>query len=125
MDRTSRETWAKRVERWRDSGLSAKEYAAEVGVNAHSLSWWKWRLSSGATTQGRVRSRRSRALPPTTTPLTFVEMMTAAARESLEVVLPSNIRIIVPSTFDAPTLGRLLDVLEHRGSSVSPPRAAC
>ncbi len=48
MDRTSREEWAKRVERWRDSGLTAAEFAAELGINAHSLSWWKWRLARGA-----------------------------------------------------------------------------
>jgi hypothetical protein len=47
MERVSREAWAKRVERWRDSGLSAAEYAAEIGVKAHTLSWWKWRLGSG------------------------------------------------------------------------------
>ena len=55
MDRTSREEWAKRVERWGDSGLTAKEYAAEIGIKAHTLSWWKWRLSSGAPAQGRRR----------------------------------------------------------------------
>jgi transposase len=115
MERVSREAWVKRVERWRDSGLTAKEYAAEAGINAHSLSWWKWRLSSGATVQGRgPRRRPSTPSPVTTSPLTFVEMTTAVAREPLEVVLPSSIRILVPSTFDAPTLGRLLDVLEHR-----------
>ena len=116
MDRTSREVWAKRVERWGDSGLTAKEYAAELGIKAHSLTWWKWRLSSGATTQGR-RSRTRRA--PTTraaaTPLTFVEVTSAAAPEPFEVVLRSSVRIRVPSTFDGPTLARLLDVLEPRG----------
>lgn len=116
MERVSREAWAKRVERWRDSGLTAKEYAAEAGINAHSLSWWKWRLSSGATAQERVpRGRRATASPAIAGPLTFVEMSAAVAHEPLEVVLPSSIRIRVPSTFDAPALGRLLDVLEHRG----------
>jgi len=116
MDRTSRETWAKRVERWRDSGLTAKEYAAEVGVNAHSLSWWKWRLSSGAKEQGRVPQKRHVPISPATvSPLTFVEMTSAVTHEPLEVVLPSSIRIRVPASFDGPTLGRLLDVLEHRG----------
>jgi hypothetical protein len=116
MDRTSREEWAKRVERWGDSGLTAKEYAAEIGIKAHTLSWWKWRLSSGATAQGRVpRKRRATASPAIAGPLTFVEMAAAVAHEPLEVVLPSSIRIRVPSTFDAPALGRLLDVLEHRG----------
>lgn len=116
MDRTSREEWAKRVERWGDSGLTAKEYAAEIGIKAHTLSWWKWRLSSGAPAQGR--RRRARRAPTTragATPLTFVEMATAVAPEPLEVVLPSSVRIRVPSTFDGSTLARLLDVLEHRG----------
>jgi len=116
MERVSREAWAKRVERWRDSGLTAKEYAAEAGINAHSLSWWKWRLSSGAAAQERVpRRRRSTPSAATASPLTFVEMTAAVAQEPLEVVLPSSIRIVVPSTFDAAALGRLLDVLEHRG----------
>jgi transposase len=113
MGRTSRETWAKRVERWRHSGLTAKEYAAEVGVNAHSLSWWKWHLSK-ARERERPRARRSTGRPPTASPLTFVEIA-SAVHESLEVVLASSIRIRVPSSFDAPALGRLLDVLEHRG----------
>jgi hypothetical protein len=34
MERQSRETWAKRVER---SGLTANEHAAEVGIKVHSL----------------------------------------------------------------------------------------
>ncbi len=32
-----REEWAKRVERWRDGGLTAKEFAAELGINAGSF----------------------------------------------------------------------------------------
>lgn len=70
MERTSREsreTWTKRVERWGDSGLTAKEYATEIGVNVHSLSWWKWHLSSGAQPQAREhvrpRTRRSWGRP--------------------------------------------------------------
>ncbi len=30
--------WAKRVARWSDSGLSAKEFASETGLNANTLS---------------------------------------------------------------------------------------
>ncbi|MGO9837885.1 MAG: IS66 family insertion sequence element accessory protein TnpA [Polyangiaceae bacterium] len=111
MDRESRETWAKRVERWKDSGLTAKEYAAELGVNAHSLSWWKWRLSSAPGESGR-RPRKARR-PDTAAPLTFVELPAASA-EPLEVVLPSSLRVRVPSGFDATALRRLLDVLVAR-----------
>src|SRR4051794_32377521 len=44
MARESREVWLKRVERWRESGLSVKEFARELGINAHTLAGWRWRL---------------------------------------------------------------------------------
>jgi hypothetical protein len=31
--RASAEEWQKRVERWRESGLSADQFAAELGIN--------------------------------------------------------------------------------------------
>jgi transposase len=120
MDPESRETWAKRVERWKESGLTAKEFAAEMGINAHSLTWWKWRLSSSAGSpradaSAHGTSRRGRSASPTVvTPLTFVEMPAGVAAESLEVVLPSSVRIRVPPAFDARALGRLLEVLDAR-----------
>jgi hypothetical protein len=54
MDRESRETWSKRIERWKDGGLTAK------------------------------------------------------------IVLPSSLRIRVPSGFDVGALRRLLEVLDAR-----------
>ena len=119
MGRESRETWSKRVERWKDSGLTAKEFAAELGINAHSLTWWHWRLSSTRTsaTKTRARTQRmaSKVSSATPAPLTFVELSAAVAVEPLEVVLPSSLRIRVPSGFDAEALRRLLEVLDaHR-----------
>ncbi len=126
MERASRETWAKRVERWTDSGLTAKEYAAEAGLNAHSLAWWKWRLGAEGrprrSTRVEVSASRSAlsaastssSSSSTTRPLTFVEVPTSERAGSLEIVLPSQVRIRVPSAFDASALGRLLDVLEKR-----------
>jgi transposase len=113
MGRESRETWAKRVERWQDSGLTAKEYAAELGINAHSLSWWKWRLAATKDSSPAPSPRRSRRATPAG-PMTFIEIPPPPAIELFEVVLPSSLRVRVPATFDAPTLVRLLDVLEQR-----------
>lgn len=111
MERTSRETWAKRVERWKDSGLTAAEYAAETGINVHSLSWWKWRLASGAAKAATARVRKGRRAPP---PMTFVEVPTAVGSVAFEVILRSSVTVRVPPAFDGPALGRLLDVLEKR-----------
>jgi hypothetical protein len=49
MARVSREVWAKRVERWKDSGLSAKEFAAELDVSPNTLTFWKWKLRKDET----------------------------------------------------------------------------
>jgi transposase len=120
QDPAAREQWAKRVERWKDSGLSAKEFAAETGINANSLSWWRWQLSKGTEVPEPRRRRRSRtatgaiAQPPPLSPMTFVEMTAPASLDKLEVVLASTIRVCVRPGFDAVTLGRLLDVLEQR-----------
>jgi hypothetical protein len=46
--------------------------------------------------------------------MTFVEVTAPATAEPLELVLPSSIRIRIPSLFDARVLGRVLDVVEQR-----------
>ena len=123
MAREGREVWAKRVERWRDSGLTLREFAAEVGVNANTLAGWRWRL--GPKVAGNER-RAERGAPA------FVEVVAAPAgstrsgargrrfaaasggSEPLEVVLRSGYRIRVPAEFDPGALRRVLDALEAR-----------
>ncbi len=71
MARDSAEVWAKRVERWRDSGLTAAQYSGEVGVNPRTLVYWSWRLrqqSMGQVTQ----AAKAKAVRPT-----FVEGKTS------------------------------------------------
>lgn len=121
QDRLVREQWKKRVERWKESGLSAKEFAAELGINARSLSWWRWQLSKGdAGAPKRRRPRRADvaskaiATPTSPAPMTFVEMTAAVVCEPIEIVSPSAWRVRIPSSFDDATLRRVLDVLEER-----------
>jgi transposase len=109
MPRASRETWAKRVERWNESGLSAAQFANETGVNAKTLAFWKWRLGRDAGTK-----RGSR--PPK-----FVEVSPAALLaevvtdvEPLEVIVRDTVRIRVPSRCDFEAVRRLVAALERR-----------
>jgi hypothetical protein len=112
MERADRETWAKRVERWKDSGLSAAQFATEIGVSARALSWWKWQLGRGEKAKPVRRRPKARRVP--LSPMTFVEMSAPAASGALEIVLPSGVRIRVPAGVDSDALGRVLDVLEKR-----------
>ena len=112
MERVSRETWAKRVERWADSGLTAKEFAAEAGLNPSTLSYWKWRLRGKRPATSRRATARGAAR--TVSPLSFVEVTKGvAAAELFEIELCSGVRVRVPGSFDAEALSRLLGVLER------------
>lgn len=71
--RTSREEWARRIAQWRRSGLSVREFAARLGVNAKTLGYWVWRLSGSAR-----RVERARAASPSGA--RFVEVVGAVAR---------------------------------------------
>lgn len=106
MGRDARATWAKRVERWIESGLPAAEFAAEIGVNARTLTYWKWKL-------GRPEQRRVARRPE------FVEVVPSASSrtpgstslDALEVVLGGGIVIRVPARFDADALRRVVVAL--------------
>lgn len=112
MERADRETWAKRVERWKDSGLSAAQFAAEIGVSAKALSWWKWQLSKGD--KAKPAQRRAKPRKVALSPMTFVEVGTPAQPAALEIVLPSGVRIRVSAQVDSEALGRVLSALEKR-----------
>ena len=89
--------------------MSCKAYATKVGVNAKSLTWWKWQLA---------KRDRERATMGGAGPLTFVEVSSTATTDDsvarFEVELVSGTKVHVPAAFDDGALGRLLDVLERR-----------
>jgi hypothetical protein len=105
MAREGREVWAKRVERWVDSGLSAKEFAAETGINANTLAHWRWRL--GMEASGAPAKAAS-------SPVRFVELAATpdAAAPAFELLLAGGRTVRVPPRFDGAELARLVQVLE-------------
>ena len=118
MSREPREVWVKRVARWHDSGLSAREFAAELGVSHHTLTSWKSRLKRE---NGRDTSRRkltaTMAASDGRVQVPFVEV----AASSLSEVAPecfeierSGWQVRIPQSFDADALRRLLSVLGSR-----------
>ena len=103
MGRESNELWAKRVERWRESGLSVNEFADHICVNPKTLENWKYRLQRSGGVTGSVSSKGVEVLP-------FMEV-TAQGREPFEVVMPSGMRVRVPMDFDGEALRRVLQAV--------------
>lgn len=109
MDRTPREVWEKRVERLRDSELTDREFAAEIGVNLHTLRSWKWKLA--AERRGAVETKRKRSKPSKAAEATFVEVAIAPT-VGIELRV-SGVEVRVPVGFDERTLSRVVAVLRQ------------
>ncbi len=120
--RVAREEWAKRVERWKESGLSCAEFAAELGINPRTLTYWRYILRKEAGGEKRTWPRRkvageaaskpSRA-PAATVAAPFIEVQAATRSSAFELRLRGGRRLRVSRDFDASALRRLLDVLEQ------------
>jgi len=109
--RTSRAEWQKRIERWNDSGLSAEQFAAEMGINAGTLRHWKYFLGKRAS--GALASKPTR--PIVANSLVEVQPVVAAApTAAFELELGADRRLRIPPQFEADALERLLAVLERR-----------
>ena len=117
MARDGRETWVKRVARWRDSGLTAKEFAAEMGINANTLAHWSWQLRDQQTPL-RATRRRGKAPEPqfveVVAPVAAAQVPPAAKVDPLELVLHDGLCLRVPVHFDADALRRVVAVLVGR-----------
>ncbi len=119
MGRESRGIWTKRVERWRDSGQSLKEFASELGVNVSTLAGWHYRLRAEerpGTTAERAGASRVRPAAASDGPTTveFVEVKrTPPAEQPFELVAASGWTVRVPTQFDDDVLRRLLALVER------------
>lgn len=109
--RVDRDEWRRRVERWKDSGLTAKEFAAETGINAGTLQFWQYKLKGGARP-----TKRSRPRPPADTILSsLVEVrapVTTIADQRFEIELVNGRRVRVAAGFEPTALKTLLAMLE-------------
>lgn len=125
MARARREVWAKRVARWRESGLTAKEFASEIGVNANTLANWRWKLAQSETARHQEtasipqRDTAPASNPPASAaPVQFVELVGVAptrgvVEERIEIVL-AGATVRVPSRFDEGALRRVLCAVAAR-----------
>lgn len=107
--RSRRAEWVERVERWRRSGLTAKRFAASIGVNAGTLTHWAWQLGDAKRTRGAMAPMSAAATVP------LVEIVgNMPDDDRFELILGDGRRLRIAPRFDAAALQRLLAVLEGR-----------
>jgi transposase len=108
--RANRDEWQKRIERWKDSGLTAKHFAAETGINAGTLQFWKYKLRKQRAQSPHAARRRVQQ--PILSSLIEVSPVSVAAESRFEIELHNGRRLRFPATFDANAVKALVAVLE-------------
>jgi hypothetical protein len=77
----TRTDWAKRVEEWKKSGLTAREFGERTGATPKKLYWWSWFLRrQGKTAAGRSVVSRTRE-PAAFLPVVLRPKVTIAATQ--------------------------------------------
>src|SRR5687768_2895874 len=106
----SADVWRDRVERWKQSGLTAKQFSEREGIaRPGALSWWQYHLK-----------QKAKAAPEPTPTLKLVRLhprrkpkrSTLAASEDRIEVVAGRYRILVSESFEESTLRRVLAALE-------------
>jgi hypothetical protein len=111
--------WSERVNRWLESGQSAREFAEANDLNVWTLRGWRAKLTRGGR---RGRSKRpvdirskEKAVRLASEQLPFVELLASSgagsSHERIEIVLPSAITVRVPLRFDREAVRDLLAML--------------
>jgi transposase len=113
----SRREWRKRVARWKESGLTAKEFGADAGINPAMLYYWNYKLKYGDRLDKPPKpGTRSDAIVAS---LVEVPMRTSAAVRDVseadrrfEVEMSNGRRVRLAAGFDPEALGALLAIVE-------------
>jgi transposase len=104
----TRAEWKKRVERWNKSGKTAEEFAAEEGIRAKQLAWWRWKL--------RVEPAALKAAgAPSFLPVRVVEppAPTFLCSALMDIVLPNGRIVRVAPGFNLAALAHVLRIAEQ------------
>ena len=114
--RTRAPEWAERVRAWRESELSAEEFATTGGYRPKTLQWWASefgrRAAKAEPERRRARSRKRRPMPKV--PMARVVRRETAADEPLAVRVADAV-IAVRRGFDAQLLRDVVSALGGRG----------
>ncbi|MPZ45732.1 MAG: hypothetical protein GEV05_20550 [Betaproteobacteria bacterium] len=53
-DETKRTLWARRIEQWKRSGKTQREFCARQSIAISTFQWWRARLSRSGATSGQA-----------------------------------------------------------------------
>jgi len=110
------EGWSKRVEAWRASGLTAKEFCAKHDLRLSALRYWTYR---GRAAERATEAKEVKLVPVTVKPRAEAVAAASSETERSKPALTLELggaRVTVPAGFDRATLRAVLEVLGDHGA---------
>ena len=105
-DPLKEQQWRQWIQRWQESGLRVREFCARHRLAVPNFYAWRRTLAKRA-------AARPRFVPVEVTPEPRTQTRTDPAASPLQLLLPTGRRLGIGPGFDAPTLVRLLTLLEE------------
>jgi transposase-like protein len=105
---SARVRWERVVGEFERSGESVRRFAGARGINANTLSWWRWRLRTEAT---RARTIRFMPVVLERAPEPLDDMGRGAALDTVEATLPNGVVLRFPYRLDREGLRELAATL--------------
>lgn len=113
------------MQRWKDSGLTCGEFAAESDINPRTLMYWAWKLrkdgKQGQPDAQQARPKGAKATPkrkPTEKrvgPPSFVELVSPAPTDGQPVeIVVRSVTVRVPQTAAADLVRRAFEFAEKQ-----------
>ena len=108
------------VRQWKQSGLTAAQFAERLGIGPHSLHNWAWELRGGKRRKKPVRKQSVRLLKVQVTPAQRglspqAESHGQSSRALLELTVDGRIRIDFSTDADPRALAALVALLRGAG----------
>ena len=100
------EQWAERVREWRESGMTAEQFASGKGFSGKTLQWWSGELArrSRETTRSKTKVAMARVVRPG-------ELIAERIEDTPIAIVVGDLRVAVGRGFDASVLRDVLRVL--------------
>lgn len=92
--------WEKHLEKWQASGLTQQKYCQQENINLTTFTWW------------RSKRLKDKAQPSLTfIPALIKEKAPVPSHTDIQIVLPNQVKVILPLNLSADILVSLLKAL--------------
>lgn len=117
-DLAKEKIWHEAIQRQKDSGISVRQFCEAEGLKDWSFHWWRREIDKRNREKSSRKQHHSKSVARDGETTSFVAVQVEPAvssdhvSNSIDVCLPTGLKLSIPPSFDEQALSRILHVLE-------------